>query len=25
LRYYEADDTQGEKFRALGMVIGIRQ
>ena len=25
LRYYEADDTQGEVSRAIGMVIGIRQ
>lgn len=25
LRYYEADDTQGEVFRAIGMVIGIKQ
>ena len=25
LRYIEGDDTSGEKFRSLGMMIGIRQ
>ena len=25
LRYIEADDTTGEVFRSLGMMVGIRQ